>query len=149
MTVVSTGTFGELAGREYSVVRSDCSTGKKQAVHVLDPFVHFGDLSRDSRYAFFSKKEDQAVYDTVTGKKVFAVRAPGVFRFSADGSALVAYSGKEVHLWEVPSGKELRRFTFKSNYLVPGYDVGDCLSLSPDKKMLAVGFLPGSIFGAS
>jgi WD40 repeat protein len=40
-----------------------------------------------------------------------------------------------VTLWDVPSGRESRRFPFKPAY--PGHS--DHLSLSPDKKVLAVG----------
>jgi WD40 repeat protein len=124
----------------YSAIRWDVSTGRKQEVHVFEPFLQFKALSPDGRYAALQQNDvGQTVFDLATGKKLFAIASEGGFRFSDDGSTLVSYDGHQVSLWDVPSGRELRRFAFKQGYLPRGYAYTDCLSLSPDKKVLAVG----------
>jgi hypothetical protein len=51
----------------------------------------------------------------------------------------VSYDGDEAWVWAVPSGKELKHFAFKPSYSAWSYSVHrDCLSISPDKKLLAV-----------
>jgi WD40 repeat protein len=116
-------------------VRWEVSTGKRREAHVFDPTLQFKALSPDGRYAVLQNEEGQTVFDLATGKKAFAIDSNGGFIFSDDGSTLVSYHGDEITLWDVPSGRESRRFAFEPGY--PG-DTGR-LSLSPDKKVLAVG----------
>ncbi len=53
--------------------------------------------------------------------------------FSKDGKALVSGSmDLTVSLWELPSGKELRRFTGPADYVT-------CVALSPDGQVIAAG----------
>jgi len=124
----------------YSAVRWDVSTGRKQEAHVFDPFLLFMALSPDGRYGVLQQNDvGQTVFDLATGKKAFAIVSDGGFRFSDDGSTLVSYDGDHLSVWDVPSGRALRRFAFNPGYLPRGYAYTDCLSVSPDKKVLAVG----------
>jgi WD40 repeat protein len=147
VTIMSTVTDRDIEGPgpsrwNHSAVRWEVSTGKKQVVHVFDPFLLFKALSPDGRHAVLQNEGGQTVFDLVTGKRAFATDSDGGFLFSEDSSTLVSYDGDQMCVWDVPSGKESRRFAFQ-----PGYtptSSANHLALSPDKKVLAVGWFTES-----
>jgi RNA polymerase sigma factor (sigma-70 family) len=60
-------------------------------------------------------------------------QAIGALAFSKDGKSLLSGSvDQTVSLWELPSGKEIRRFTGHEDYVT-------CVALSPDGKVVAAG----------
>jgi len=140
VTVVARSTDQDIKADRwnYSAVRWDVSTGRKQVAHVFDPLLQFMALSPDGRYGVLQQYDvGQTVFDLGTGKKVFAIVSDGGFRFSDDGSTLVSYNGDHLSLWDVPSGRELRRFEFKPGYLPRGYAYTDCLSFGYSERSAA------------
>jgi WD40 repeat protein len=133
----------------YTAVHWEISTGAKLETHVFDPFLLLLALSPNGRYAILQQhKVGQIVFDLRTGKKAFAIKLGGGFLFSDDGSTLVSYDGDHVSLWEVPAGRKLIGFSYKPGCSPEGYDYTDCLALSHDKKVLAIGgFTETSIVG--
>jgi WD40 repeat protein len=123
----------------YSSVRWDVSTRKTEETRIYDPRLLFKALSPDGRYILLQNEGGQTVFDTEKGNRIFAIDSDGGFCFSADGSMLVSYDGKVVTLWAVPSGKELRRYQFDSSRLPRGYRFTDRFSISPNKRVLAIG----------
>jgi WD40 repeat protein len=107
---------------------------------VFDPSLRVMALSPNGRHSVLANSLEQAVFEVATGKKIIALNDSGGVCFSTNGLTLVAYNGNEVSLWDISSGKQFRRFAFNSSYLTPGYVNTDCLSMSPDKKLLAVGW---------
>jgi RNA polymerase sigma factor (sigma-70 family) len=60
-------------------------------------------------------------------------QAVGALAFAKDGKAILSGSvDRTVSLWELPSGKELKRFTGHDGYVT-------CAALSPDGKVVASG----------
>ena len=84
-------------------------TGKMKNSVVFDPRLLFRALSPDGRYAILENQGVPTVFDLATGEKAFDIAINGGFRFSADGSAVVTYTGDQVSLWDVSSQKESRR----------------------------------------
>jgi WD40 repeat protein len=78
------------------------------------------------------------VYDATTGKELLdlALREDlhhlGDVALSPDGKMLAAGLENEVHLWEVPGGRHLRKLTGHGSYV-------DALAFSPDGKRLVSG----------
>jgi WD40 repeat protein len=141
ITATVTREDSRLGRNNYSSVRWDVSTWKKEQSHAFDPTLLLKAISPDGRYALLQKNnQGQIAFDLETGKRVFAIDIGGGFRFSADGSILVSYDGKRISCWDVTSGRELRHFEFGSSRLPKDYDVDDCLAVSPNKKVLAVGY---------
>jgi WD40 repeat protein len=140
VTMCARSSENEPAGHwNQSVMRWDVATGKKRDVHAFDPGLLFKAMSPDGRFAVMQQDDvGQTVFDLITGRKAFAIDSNGTFAFSNDASILVSCSGKQVAVWAVPSGRELRRIAFDRNYDPPGYSCGEHLSLSPEGKMLAV-----------
>jgi WD40 repeat protein len=126
---------------DYSADFWEVSTGKKLGTDVFDPTLLFKALSRDGRYAVMQKlMEGQMVFELATAKGAFTVDGSGEFAFSDDVSTLVSYDGKQARVWDIPSGKELKRFVFRPSYCPDGYSVyTGCLSVSSDKRLMAVG----------
>ncbi len=60
----------------------------------------------------------------------------GALAFTPDGSRLASGSGDGVRLWDVATGREVRKFT---SYLVVA------IAFSPDGRLLASGFGNGAI----
>ena len=77
------------------------------------------------------------VWEAATGKEVHKIKtaSPGTsgVAFSPDGQALAACFGQEAALWDLGTGKELRRWP------VTGYPTS--LAFAPDGKSLATGGL--------
>jgi WD40 repeat protein len=122
-------------------VRWASSTGEKQGTQTFETCRNFIGISHDGRYTILEDAEGTAVFELTTGKKAFVVDNDSCgFRFSEDSSTLVAYSGRQIRVVEVPSGRESKRIAFEASFLVPGYGVVDRLGLSPDAKLLAIGW---------
>lgn len=80
-------------------------------------------LAAWKRYASVS------VYEVATGREIRTIEGKfATVAFSADGKLLVT-GGPTIHLWELPSGRQLRSF--------PGCAEMHLLTLSPDSKTLA------------
>jgi WD40 repeat protein len=143
VTILTRITGTTIMGTEqgnYSAVSWDVATAKKRHVHAFDPLLEFKALAPDGRYAVLMQGDvGHGVFDLASGRRVFEFNSGGGFCFSDDGSILVSYDGRHVAVWEVPSGKMSRRFEFNTDYRPRNYPQVDCLSLSPDKKVLAVG----------
>ena len=121
-------------------VRWDALTGKTQGTQTFDSCRRFIGISPDGRYTILVTGQGTAVLDLTTGTRAFVVDGDSGFCFSKDSSTLASYDGRQIRVIEMPSGRELKRFTFESSYLVPGYEVRDCLAVSPDSKLLAIGW---------
>jgi WD40 repeat protein len=81
------------------------------------------------------------LWDAATGK---AVRPPGaladrpceVFRFAADGKALLTAHEGKVSAWGWPAGRLVRTFELPADASKPGKVVSTCLALSADGRAL-------------
>jgi WD40 repeat protein len=111
----------------------------KGSAYEFDSLLRFQTLSPDARFAVLQGEGAKAVFELASGKKLFTMDRRGGFRFSRDGSVLVSYNGYQVCIWAIPSGELMKRFTFPSSFAPSGYGYLDCLSLSPNSKVLAVG----------
>jgi WD40 repeat protein len=95
-------------------------------------------ISRDApRQVVISSRERSS------GKEVAVPNLRGGFVFSPDCTMLVAYYGNRATIWNVPSGKLSKKFEFFRNYNIYAHAYLDCLSISPNNEVLAVG-----LFGA-
>ena len=85
---------------------------------------------------------DLAIIERVTGRMIYALppgRA-GHFAFSPDGRLLAVAALDGLHLWDVPTGKELlfRKAYDRFDWLIPD-SFASVLVFSPDGKRLATG----------
>jgi WD40 repeat protein len=96
-------------------------------------------FSPDGKFVALGGDIDLYVWRTDTGANVLRVKelpwlASGV-AFSSDGSTLSAWSRHgHVGVWEVPSGKEIRRLD-----LPKPAPIGRNAAYAPDRKLLAIG----------
>jgi WD40 repeat protein len=127
-------------GAHVMVIRWEFPAARLADVHVFEFPLEFKALSADGRYAVLEDTTGSSVFDTATGKKVFATEGKGGFVFADNGSALASYNGRQVYLMDVPSGQVRSHFRFESS-LFPENNTSslDQISLSPDMKQLAVG----------
>jgi len=119
-------------------VRWDVATGKHLNTIDFGKMYSFITLSPDGRYAVL-QNDKLSVFDLATRKKLFDLPDFGAFLFSEDGTILVSYIRGRLSLLEVPSGKLLRHLG--DHY--PGDGNSHSLSLSRDKRLLAVGTFDG------
>jgi WD40 repeat protein len=132
-------------GWNHQVVRWDISSGKRRSTVEFGLRSLFQALSPDGRYAVLEVKDERGndkwgVFDLNTRVKVFELNGFGDWVFSEDGSALISWKGNRVSLLDVPSGKDIKHFD-----LTPAYNAAlhyRRLSLSSDRKLLAVGGFP-------
>ena len=142
VTLVPTVTDEDIrSGRlNYSAIHWDPVTGAEQTTRLLDPSLDLKAMSIDGRYVVMERKAlANMVFDTSTGETVSTIEAFGGFCFSADNTAVVSYSGTRVAVWDVASGRQLKRFVFPSNYLTPGYEDASRIAISHDSDLLAIG----------
>lgn len=74
------------------------------------------DISADGRYFTASRQTGTRVWETETGKQILEVPYK-VARISADGAKLVAAAAKEnheIHVLDIATGKEIRKFDTKA-----------------------------------
>ena len=128
-------------GWSVATVRWDASRGISRDAHSFGPSLEFKALSPDGRYVVLVGKDElPIVFDVVTAKRAFAPTIKGGYVFSDDGAVLLGYDGQQVCLWETPAGTVAKKFAFASSCLPRGYpSYKNRLSLSPDKKVLAIG----------
>lgn len=126
--------------RKCSAVTWDALTGRKRETRAFDTARNFIGISRNGRYAILEDGKITVVFDLTMGKQAFAIDFNRGLCLSEDASMLVSYEGSQVRVWEVPSGRELKRFEFNTSFLIPGYERTDRLAISHDSKLLAVGW---------
>jgi WD40 repeat protein len=144
-----------------ATARWDIRGRSQSSTHQFARSFQFETLSPDGHYAVFQQDEVHSVVDASTGAEAFTLRngprtlpddygkevavpdLRGGFVFSPDCRVLVAYYGNRITVWAVSSGTLLKKFAFGTNHNTYAYDYSDCLAISPDNKVLAVG-----LFGA-
>ena len=125
--------------RDYSSARWDALTGRLEETCKFGRGLLFLSLSPDARFVLFHDGREYVAMEPTSGRTVVRFPGSGEAIFSSDGSKLVSYDGKSVTQWAIPAGKMLGRVRFGSSQEPPGYPIQDCLSLSPDNRLLAVG----------
>jgi WD40 repeat protein len=127
----------------YVVASWDVSSGRllTSVDFAADRWVR--DISPDGRYGITHDlpANDTGIYDLTTRAKLFGLPKFGDAVFSDDGSTTVHLEGNELSIWEVPSGKALKRFDLT---LRPPAGNNCVLSISSRAKLLAVGRFPTS-----
>ena len=122
---------------DHTVIRWDVAMDKNVGTFVFDPFLMFRAISPDGRYAVLQHAKGQDIFDLMTDRQVCTIHHVGGFVFSEDGSSLVGIYRDHLSVWEIPSGRQLRRLTFDpprdGSYTSMG-----AIALSPDKKSVAV-----------
>lgn len=76
-----------------------------------------------------SGSKEVIVWNTITGRKRYAVKGPASITFSKDGKTLVTGDEWEIHLWDALTGKHKKTL---SGHL----DKSWCLAFSPDGKYI-------------
>ena len=122
---------------DHTVIRWDVATDRKEGTFVFDPFLMFRAISPDGRYAVLQHSKGQDIFDLMTDRQVCTIHHVGGFVFSEDGSSLVGIYRDHLSVWEIPSGRQLRRLTFDPPRDGSYTSVG-AIALSPDKKLVAV-----------
>jgi WD40 repeat protein/serine/threonine protein kinase len=147
----------DAASRSVDVFRLP-PTNAAEIRRVIDPnrdWVDAVSFSPDGRLAVYNSRGSALVWDAASGREVRRFQPPAnrttrFFSavFSRDGTKLLCSVGKDqqgsmdaAYLYEIASGKELKRFDCSSEIR--------CLALSPDGRYAVTANAPGSKQGAS